>query len=263
MARKYLGPTIDIHGGGIDNIYPHNENEIAQSEAANHAEFARYWMLVGSLTVEGVKMSKSLGNFTTIRDALARHRPQAIRLFSLSAHYASPVDYSEAALSGAAGGWERLESAWRRAQRRMARLPDGDGGGADGGGFLPRIEQARAQFAAAMNDDFNTPQAIAALQQFTRDVNALLQGGAALGSEILGQIVATYQELAGEILGLQPATERADAARETALIELLLELRAGARAERQYATSDHIRDELARLGIALEDGADGTSWRST
>lgn len=258
MALKYLGPTFDIHGGGIDNIYPHNENEIAQSEAANQAAFARYWMLVGSLTVDGVKMSKSLGNFTTIREALQQHRPQVIRLFSLSAHYRSPVDYSEAALAGAAGGWERLVSAWRRAKHKCASAA----ATADGEAFQARNQQARCQFTAAMNDDFNTPQAIASLQQYTREVNTLLQNGATLGSGILGEIVATYERLAGDVLGLLPGDESdADAARETGLVELLLELRAQARAEKQYTTSDRIRDELARLGIALEDGAEGTTWR--
>ena len=258
MALKYLGPTFDIHGGGIDNIYPHNENEIAQSECANHADFARYWLLVGSLTVDGVKMSKSLGNFITIRDALSRHRPQVIRLFSLSAHYGSPVDFSEAALAGAAGGWERLVSAWRRAQRRLASADASD----DGHTFQTRVDHTRSQFANAMNDDFNTPQAIAALQQFTREVNSLLQDGTSLGAGILTQIVAPYEELAGGVLGLLPDGESgADASREAGLIELLLNLRAKARFEKQYAASDRIRAELARLGIALEDGANGTTWR--
>lgn len=258
MARKYLGPTFDIHGGGIDNIYPHNENEIAQSEAANQAPFARYWLLVGSLTVDGVKMSKSLGNFTTIRESLEQHRPQVLRLFTLSAHYRSPVDYSEAALAGAAGGWERLVSAWRRAKYIAASAE----ANADGESFQSRIQHVRAQFSEAMNDDFNTPQAIAALQQFTREVNTLLQDANALGSAILGEIVDTYEQLAGEVLGLLPGEESsADAARETGLIELLLKLRAHARAEKQFARSDYIRDQLSRLGIALEDGADGTTWR--
>ncbi|MCY3934625.1 MAG: cysteine--tRNA ligase [Chloroflexi bacterium] len=258
MARKYLGPTFDIHGGGIDNIYPHNENEIAQSEAANQAPFARYWLLVGSLTVDGVKMSKSLGNFTTIRESLEQHRPEVLRLFTLSAHYRSPVDYSEAALAGAAGGWERLISAWRRAQHRSTSADASAGGDS----FQSRIQHARSQFSDAMNDDFNTPQAIAALQQFTREVNTLLQEGTALGSAILGEIVATYDQLAGEVLGLLPGAESsANAARETGLIELLLELRAQARSEKQFARSDYIREQLSRLGIALEDGAAGTTWR--
>ena len=107
MARKYLGLPFDIHGGGLENIFPHNESEIAQSECANDAEFARYWLLVGSLTVEGIKMSKSLGNFTTISDALERYQPGVIRMFMQSVHYSNPVDYSAGALDAAARGWER------------------------------------------------------------------------------------------------------------------------------------------------------------
>ena len=108
MSTKYLGPTFDLHGGGIDNIFPHNECEIAQSEAATGQLFARYWLLGGSLTVDGVKMSKSLGNFTTIKDALKRYKPEALRFFILSGHYRNPIDFSDGALEAASKGWERL-----------------------------------------------------------------------------------------------------------------------------------------------------------
>ncbi len=260
MARKYLGPTFDIHGGGIDNIYPHNENEIVQSESANGVDFARYWLLVGSLTVDGVKMSKSLGNFITIRDALSRHQPQVLRMFSLGAHYANPVDFSETALVGTAGGWERLVSAWRRARQALASSPANNDN--DGSAFQEHIDEARAQFTRAMDDDFNTPKAIAALQQFTREVNSLLQSEVSISPAILAATVRLYDELAGGVLGLLPdTTSAANAEREAGLIELLLSLRAEARANRDYATSDRIRDELAKLGVALEDGAEGTRWR--
>ena len=147
MARKYLGPTFDIHGGGIDNIYPHNENEIAQSECVNDADFARYWMLVGSLMVldaEGipVKMSKSLGNVVTIKDALVDYRREVIRYFNLSAHYSNPVTYGDDSLSSAAGGWERLYGAVRQTRQRMNSAPEGDAGN----GFLERLNQAKAGF---------------------------------------------------------------------------------------------------------------------
>jgi cysteinyl-tRNA synthetase len=138
MARKYLGANFDIHGGGIDNIFPHNECEIAQSECANDAPFANYWMLVGSLTVDGVKMSKSLGNFTTIKDALAEYRPEVIRTFILTAHYSNPVDYSDDALAAARNGWERLYNAVQLTHRRMNHAEETD----DGSGFLERLEHA-------------------------------------------------------------------------------------------------------------------------
>ncbi len=259
MAKKYLGATFDIHGGGVDNIFPHNESEIAQSECANEVDFARYWILTGSLTVDGIKMSKSLGNFITIKDALKKHRPEVIRMFVFSAHYSSPVDYTEEALAAAAGGWERLYGAVRLAWQMQAAAPEGDAGN----GILPRLEQAAAEFRAAMDDDFNAPKAVAALQELTRDVNTLLNGGTVVGRATLDAIVGTYQTLAGDVLGLIPAQDAAsgDGQREAGLVELLISLRADARKKKDFATSDRIRDELKALGVILEDRADGTVWR--
>ena len=266
MSRKYLGPTFDIHGGGIDNIYPHNENEIAQSECANDAEFARYWMLVGSLMVpdaEGIptKMSKSLGNFVTVKDALAKYRPEIIRTFILSAHYRNPVTYNEEALTAAAGGWERLYGAVRQTRQRMNHAPESD----EGNQFLDRLAQAKADFTAAMDDDFNGPKALAALQELTREVNTLLNSGTTVGLSVLDAINQTYTELGGTVLGIIPESDVAagsNGRREAGLIELLVNMRAEARARKDYAESDRIRDELARLGIVLEDGPGGTTWRT-
>lgn len=265
MARKYLGPTFDIHGGGIDNIYPHNENEIAQSECANDAAFANYWLLVGSLMVldeEGiaVKMSKSLGNFITIREMLTRVRAEAVRAFILSAHYSNPVTWSEEALAAAKAGQERLHSAARQTRQRMNTALDS----AEGNGFLPRLERARNEFAAAMDDDFNAPRALAVLHELTREVNTLLNSATQPGLAALAAIHKVYSDLGGAVLGVIPAAEQegsGDGRREGGLIELLLDLRAEARANRDYAASDRIRDELAGLGVLLEDGPNGTVWR--
>ncbi|MBI5668928.1 MAG: cysteine--tRNA ligase [Chloroflexi bacterium] len=259
MAKKYLGATFDIHGGGVDNIFPHNESEIAQSECANEAPFARYWILTGSLTVDGIKMSKSLGNFITIKDALKQHRPEVIRMFVYSAHYSNPVDFTDEALMAAAGGWERLYGAVRLARQMKASAPDGDAGN----GILPRLEQAKADFKAAMDDDFNTPKAVAALQELTRDVNTLLNSGSPVGRATLDTIEQTYQQLAGDVLGLIPAQDTASSngQREAGLVELLISLRAEARRKKDFATSDRIRDELKALGVILEDRPDGTVWR--
>ncbi len=265
MSRKYLGKTFDIHGGGIDNIYPHNENEIAQSECANDAEFARYWMLVGSLMVpdaEGIpsKMSKSLGNFVTIKDALARYRPEVVRMFVLSAHYSNPVVYHDESLVAASGGWERLYGAVRLARQLMNTAPESD----EGNTFLARLDKARDDFKGAMDDDFNAPRALAVLQELTREVNTLLNNGATVGLGTLQAINDTYNELGGTVLGIIPATDAApgsDGQREAGLIELLVNLRAQARANKNYAESDRIRDELAGLGVILEDGPRGTTWR--
>ncbi|HRL10636.1 MAG TPA: cysteine--tRNA ligase [Aggregatilineales bacterium] len=265
MARKYLGPTFDIHGGGIDNIFPHNECEIAQSESANESDFARYWMLVGTLNVpdrDGIptKMSKSLGNFVTIRQALERYRPEVIRMFAFSAHYSNPITYSDEVMTGAQGGWERLNNAVRLTRQMMGSAPDGD----DGNAFTARLDQARQQFREVMDDDFNAPLAIAALQELTRDVNTLLNGDAAVGLNTLKSIDDFYTETAGNVLGLIPSAESstANAQREAGLVQLLIDLRARARKEKNFAESDRIRNELAALGVTLEDRPDGTVWRA-
>jgi cysteinyl-tRNA synthetase len=258
MARKYLGDTFDIHGGGVDNIFPHNECEIAQSESANDAPFANYWMLTGSLTVDGVKMSKSLGNFRTIKDALAEHKPEVIRTFLLGAHYRGPVDYSSEALYAAGSGWERLNNAARLARHQTAHAPTSD----DGNAFLAVVTTTRAQFNEAMDDDFNTPRAIAVLQDFTREVNTLLNSGTTVGAAVLAEINSVYAKQGGEILGLiNLDAQSGDSQREAGLIELLIDLRKRARVGKNYAEADRIRQELANLGVQLDDRADGTVWR--
>ncbi len=266
MAKKYLGANFDIHGGGIDNIYPHNENEIAQSECANHAAFANYWLLTGSLNVldpdEGipVKMSKSLGNYITIKDALQEWRPQELRYFILTSHYSNPVVYSEEALASAKAGWERLMNARQLVRRQLNTAPEGGAGG----DFMSRLQRAESEFRAVMDDDVNSPRGIAVLQDLTRDVNSLLNSDAPVGVETLVAIDATYQTLGGDVLGLLPAADDdagGDSQREAALIDMLVDMRAQARAERDYARSDQIRDQLASLGITLEDRADGTLWK--
>ena len=261
MARKYLGPTFDIHGGGIDNIYPHNENEIAQSECANDALFARYWMLVGSLTVDAVKMSKSLGNFVRIQDALQDFRPEVVRMFALSAHYSNPVDYSESAMEAVRGGWERMNKAVQLVRQQMNHAAEGDAGN----GFRERLQAVRQEFAAVLDDDFNAPKGIAVLQDLTRDVNTLLvTDGVAAGLEVLRDIDAVYRDLGGSVLGIirdhALGTSQADAARESGLIEMLIGLRAQARVDKNYALSDDIRNQLDGLGVVLEDGSEGTKW---
>ncbi len=265
MAKKYLGDSFDIHGGGVDNIFPHNESEIVQSECANGAEYAKYWMLVGSLMVpdqDGIptKMSKSLGNFVTLRQALEKYRPEVIRTFVLSAHYSSPVTYSEDSMKGAQGGWERLNNAVWLVRGKLDSAPAGDAGSE----FLPRLAQARADFATAMDDDFNAPVALSVLQELTREVNTLLNSEAIVGTDVLKAIDAVYSDLAGDILGIiAPAQSgnSASAEREAGLIKLLIEMRNNARKAKDFAASDRIRDELTRLGVTLEDTRDGTLWK--
>jgi cysteinyl-tRNA synthetase len=238
MAVKYLGQPFDIHGGGLENVFPHNECEIAQSEADTNLPFARYWLLAGSLTIDGVKMSKSLGNSVTIRQALERWRPEVVRTFILSTHYRSPVDFTEAAVDAAGKGWERINSAANLVRQQLRNAPDGP----LDQGFAAFFEEHRAAFRDKMDDDFNAPAALGVLQDFTRGVNTLLNSEESPTSSTLEAIGQLYNGLAG-------------------LIELLVEIRTRARQNREWARADEIRDRLADLGVVLEDRPDGTFWR--
>ncbi|MBK7894531.1 MAG: cysteine--tRNA ligase [Candidatus Promineifilaceae bacterium] len=259
MANKYLGPTFDIHGGGIDNIFPHNECEIAQSEAAHGETFARYWMLTGSLTLDGVKMSKSLGNTLTIKEALARWRPEAIRAFILSSHYSNPIDFSDEAVEAATKGWQRLWGAVTLVREQMRTAVSGPLSAT----VQELVDKTKAAFIDKMNDDFNAPAALAILQDYTRQVNSLLNEQGAQSQESLAALDGLYRELGGTVLGIIPdeTTQDSDAEREAGLIRLLIELRAQARANKDWATGDKIRNQLRELGVVLEDRADGTIWK--
>ncbi len=259
MAAKYLGETFDIHGGGIDNIFPHNECEIAQSEAAHGATFARYWMLTGSLTLDGIKMSKSLGNTLNIRDALARWRPEAIRTFILSSQYSNPVDISDAAVEAAYKGWQRIWGAVTLVRDQLRHAAPGEPSAA----ATALLDDARGQFIERMNDDFNAPGALAVLQDLTRAVNSLINEGGPQTQGTLAAIDALFRELGGGVLGIVPdrADRAGDAGREDGLVRLLIDLRKQARDNKDWATADAIRDRLKALGVVLEDRADGTIWK--
>ena len=260
MSAKYLGDTFDIHGGGVDNIFPHNECEIAQSEAATGKPYAHYWLLTGSLTVDGVKMSKSLGNFITIKDMLKKHRPEAVRFFTLSGHYRSPIDFSDEALEAAAKGWERLTGPALAVRERL-RSPDLITG--SDAAIAQAVAEARANFVEAMDDDFNTPVAMAGLFDFNKTVNTLLNGETPITRETLETIDTFYRETGGQVLGVIPdrVSASVDGAREAGLIRLLIELRADARKRKDFAAADSIRGRLTELGVTLEDGKDGTTWK--
>lgn len=261
MAMKYLGQSFDIHGGGIDNIFPHNECEMAQSEALTGSTYANYWLLAGSLTVDGVKMSKSLGNSITIKDALQRHTAEVLRFFVLSGHYSNPIDVSEMALGAAQRGWERLMVPVRTVRQRLQQAGLASQDELDFSGVL---DEARQAFRAGMDDDFNAPAALAALFELTRQVNAMLASGPQPGRATLAAIDAVYSELGGGVLGVIPQSTAAsgDAGREAGLVQMLIEMRMQARARKDFAASDNIRDSLRALGIVLEDGKDGTTWKA-
>ncbi|MCX7856263.1 MAG: cysteine--tRNA ligase, partial [Anaerolineae bacterium] len=214
MATKYLGQPFDIHGGGLENIFPHNECEIAQAEAHSGVDFARYWLLVGSLTVNGVKMSKSLGNFLTIKDALKLYSPEAIRYFVLSGHYRGPVDFSRDALEAAQRGVSRLHNSAVKLARRLKEIPP------SGTALLAQVsgfDDYRVGFEEAMNEDFNTPQALAVLFDFTKEINRYLDSNEEVSAGTLTAMEKTFRDLAGKVLGVLPEKARPGAAESEVL----------------------------------------------
>jgi cysteinyl-tRNA synthetase len=260
MATRYLGETFDIHGGGIDNIFPHNDCEIAQSEAATGKTFARHWLLAGSLTVDDVKMSKSLGNFITIKEALELYSPEAIRLFILSSHYRKPVDFSRDAMQSAERGVERLHNTVRALRQRMEHAQAaGTAELSEVGNLMPYSER----FLDAMDDDFNTPQAIAALFDLNRKVNDLLNSGKTLSQGTLAAIDDIYRELGGQVLGVIPDELAGEVSGELidGLMDVILDIRRQYREEKAWQKADALRDRLSELGVAVDDRPEGTTWR--
>ena len=244
MSIKYLGETIDIHGGGEDLVFPHHENEIAQSESfTRKTPFARFWLHNGMLRLGTEKMSKSLGNIISLPEALALYEPQALRLFFLSSHYRSPLFYSEEVVRNQERALRRLRQAMR-AESAPAGAP-------------LDASAHRRRFIEAMDDDMNTPRALAALFDLAREINRARDEG--------GDIASAQAELASlaAALGLE-LREEADAGSDISaapFIDLLVSARADLRADRQFAHADRIRDGLAQLGVTLEDAPGGTEWR--
>jgi cysteinyl-tRNA synthetase len=243
MSIKYLGEQIDIHGGGQDLVFPHHENEIAQSESfTGRKPFVRYWLHNGALQMGSEKMSKSLGNLVTIRDALKKYSADAIRIFVLSSYYRSPLTYSEDALEAAQVGAERLQ------RTAVKENPGGSGKALDAKPYHDR-------FIEAMDDDFNTPQAIAALFDLARDINRAEEEGtkADKAREMLREL--------GGVLGLTFKESVESAGDAAPYIELLIATRNDLRKARQFELADDIRNKLEGLGITLEDTPTGTVWK--
>jgi cysteinyl-tRNA synthetase len=247
MSTKCLGDTFDIHGGGSDLIFPHHENEIAQSECATGNDFARYWMHNGPLRIDDEKMSKSLDNFFTIREVLEKYSPEVIRYFLISSHYRSGINYSEDNLSQAQAALERFYNALK---------------GIDAGAVAPTADTVyEKSFRAAMEDDFNTPEAIGALFDLAREINRLKQDDADAAAGLsallisLGSVLGVLQLPADEFL--RQGSENID----TVYIEELIARRNTARADKDWAMADQIRDELQVLNVILEDKDGVTSWR--
>ncbi|MFQ5956905.1 MAG: cysteine--tRNA ligase [Candidatus Brocadiales bacterium] len=260
MSMKYLGETFDIHGGGLENVFPHHECEIAQSEAANEKSFVRCWIHNNMVTVGGQKMGKSLGNFVTLKGAFAVHNPQVVRFFILNSHYRSPLDYTDEALNAAANGLEHLLIPTMAVRERLRHAKDKPPEET----ILKKIEEHRRRFLEAMDDDFNTAEALGVLFQFSKEVNIILSSGQEISLKALQEIDFLYYTFGGEILGIVTDTPQPMAGKDEkgdALISLLVDTREGLRRAKQWQLADEIRNKLGELGVILEDKPEGPKWR--
>jgi cysteinyl-tRNA synthetase len=250
MATKHLGEQIDIHGGGQDLVFPHHENEIAQSEAYSGKEpFARYWLHNGLMQLSGEKMSKSLGNLVPVKEVLKAYNADTIRLFVLSSHYRSPLTYSEDGLAAAQRGVKRMISAVE--DFSPAILPVSHT-------LELEATTAREKFDEAMDDDFNTAAALASMFQLVTEINRARDQGATAAQRAIAQ--RTLLELA-EVLGLSLKQASQEELAYPIFVDLLVEIRDELRATKHYNLSDKIRSRIRELGINLEDTLDGTRWR--
>ena len=251
MVRRFLGNTIDIHCGGQDLIFPHHENEIAQSECCNGVPFANYWMHNGYINVDNVKMSKSLGNFFTVRDVAEKYGYEPIRFLMISSHYRSPINYSTDIIEQCKASLARLYTCRDSLDFALENAAEGE---ADSD-ILAMFDKRRQQFIEAMSDDLNTADAIAALFELVRDINSnVIAANANKGT--VEAAIKVFDELA-DVLGLVYNRKKEDLDSE---IEALIEQRTQARKDRNWAEADRIRDELKAKGIVLEDTAQGVKW---
>ncbi len=251
MARRYLGQSIDIHCGGQDLIFPHHENEVAQSECCNEAPFARYWMHNGYINVDNKKMSKSLGNFFTVRDVAEKFGYEPIRFFLISSSYRSPINYNDESIEQATAALERLYNCRNGLEFALKNAADGEADAA----VTAFCDKRREQFIVAMDDDLNTADGIAALFELAKDCNRMIAAGQPTKGSCEAALRA-FNELA-DVLGLLYAREEKG---DDSEIEALIEARTKARAEKNWAESDRIRDELKAMGVVVEDTPQGVKW---
>ena len=253
MSKKYIGDTIDIHAGGEDLIFPHHENEIAQSEACNGEKFANYWMHNGFLNINNKKMSKSAGNFFTVREIGEKYPLQVIRFFMLSAHYRSPLNFSDTLVEASKNGLERILTAIDHLREVIAAAPEGELNVED----QKNLEEAnalKAKYEAAMEDDFNTADAIAAIFELVKLANVTAESGSKAYAQQLLDIIVQLCDILGII------TEKKEELLDDD-IEALIEERQAARKAKNFALADEIRGKLLDMGIVLEDTREGVKWK--
>jgi cysteinyl-tRNA synthetase len=253
MNLAEFGEQIDIHGGGNDLVFPHHENEIAQSESFTGKPFARYWIHNGMLQLAGEKMSKSIGNLVTIQEFLARHDADALRMMVLNGSYRAPLTYSDEIMEAAERGLDRLRSALKPAAAAATGAPAETLKALD-----EQSETAQQAFVESLDDDFNSSGALAALFELVRTINTARDAGATDAQLRTAQM--TMRTLTG-VVGLRLAEKKAGSGEADRFVDLLVELRAEARKKKDFAMSDLIRDRLIELGVAIEDGKDGTTWQ--
>ena len=254
MVRRYLGETIDIHCGGQDLIFPHHENEIAQSECCNGVPFANYWMHNGFITVDKVKMSKSLGNFFTVRDVAEKYGYEPIRLLMISCQYRSPINYSIDAIEQCKASLDRMYTCRNNLDFALENAVDE--AGENDGEIIALIDKRKAEFVDAMEDDLNTADAIGVLFELIRDLNTNVNDKT-VSKAVAEYAISAFDELTG-VLGLVYSREQKGSLDDA--IEALIEQRNAARKAKNWAEADRIRDELKAQGIVLEDTAQGVKW---
>ena len=265
MAIKYLGNGFDMHGGGEDLVFPHHENEIAQSEAYSGKDFARYWLHNAFVTVSGSRMGKSIGNFSTIRDVMGEFPPKVVRFWLLGTHYRNPIAFGPEELTTAANGLERLETArfnWEYLLKQP--VVTNEASTIDPEGIKVRIAATKSEFIAGMEDDFNTPQALASIYELVREVNRWVQDKefqlTTPNRALLAEALGTFMEL-GAVLGLVSTVQSESSASFDQEIEDLIKERAAAKQAKDWALADQIRDQLKARGVIIEDTPQGVRWR--
>jgi len=253
MSTKYLGKTLDIHAGGPDLIFPHHENEIAQSEAANDAEFARFWMHIGYLNINNEKMSKSKNNFFTVRDITSQYDPEVLRFFMLTSHYRNPINFSHDLLEQSKSGFLRLSNTVDNLRHLLDDALDRELSDEEKA-YKEKYDEYKRRFEEAMDDDFNTADAISVLFEMVRDINTNIDGNSP--KELIEYILDIFLKLSS-VLGI--SYKKRDLLDDE--IKKLIEKREEARKAKNWAEADKIRDELKKQGIALEDTPSGVRWK--